>query len=179
MDHWLTGMRSLGYTSLPIITVYEGDEVTAFACERILTKHFGIIPENGILFNARHGGDDGWSMSSETKSLLSELNRGPNNPNFGKKWDEARHKKWHASWAKKDRSRTPEQMAKTWAAKNRRYKVTNLEGETFIVDDLTAWCQSHKYPLSAFRTALKSKDGFVKSLKRASRIEGWQIRYID
>lgn len=179
VDNWLLGMKNLGYKELPVITVYKGDEVTAFATERILTKHFGILPEGGILMNARHGGDDGWSMSEETKALLSELNSGKNNPNYGKKWSVERHKKWRSTWAKKDRSRSPESMAKTWSAKNRKYEIISAAGETFIVDDLTAWCTENKHPLSAFRSALKTESGVIISKKRTSRVEGWSIKYLD
>ena len=126
IDSWLSGMRKQGYKSLPTITIYEGDEVTAFATERILTKHFGIKPEGGVLMNARHGGDDGWSMAPETKALLSDLNSGKNNPNFGKKWSEERRKKFLKSWKKRDRTRSPETMKNAWKARSRVFTVASI-----------------------------------------------------
>jgi hypothetical protein len=177
IDNWLKGMRDKGYRKLDVVTVYEGDEVTAFATERILTKHFGIKPEGGVLMNSRHGGDDGWSMSSDTKCLLSELNRGENNPNFGKTWSDERRKKWMTSWKKKDRKRSRESMARTWAGKNRKYEIISVTGETFSVDDLTKFCAENKLPLSALRSALKTEDGIVRGIRRPSRVDGWSIKY--
>lgn len=179
INNWLKSMRSKGYTSVPIITIYKGDEITAFATERILTKHFGIIPEGGILFNLRHGGDDGWSLTPETKALLSELNSGPNNPNFGKKWAAGQHEKWRTTWDSKDRSRSPESMANCWAAMRKKYKITSREGDVYITENLTKFCGEKNLPLSTLRTALKSDDGIAKGKKRESRADGWHVQYID
>ena len=177
IDNWLNGMKAEGYLSVPVITVYEGDEITAFATERILTKHFGIIPEGGILMNGRHGGDDGWSMSPETKALLSELNSGKNNPNFGRKWSQSQHEKWANTWRSKDRSKRPESMAACWSGMRRKYEIISLSGETFVVDDLTKFCKEQSLPLSSFRKTLDAGGGIV-SRTRPSFVDGWVIRYI-
>ena len=179
MNNWLKCIKAKGFMSVPIVTVYKGDEVTAFATERILTKHFGIIPEGGILFNLRHGGDDGWSLSSETKALLSELNSGPNNPNFGKRWTEERRQKQMCAWKSKDRTRTPESMANCWASYRKKYRITSCEGDVYLTEDLTKFCAEKNLPLSTLRTALKSDDGIAKGKKRVSRVDGWHIHYID
>lgn len=175
INNWLFGMRSRGFRSLPIITVYEGDEVTAFAVERVLTKHFGIKPEGGILMNGRHGGEDGWSMSPETKSLLSELNSGKNNPNFGSTWSEERRKKWHRTWSKKDRTRLPDTMKNAWAATQRTYEIITTDGEVLTTTDLTKFCEERSLPLSTLRKALNN--GVIASKKRPSRVDGWSIKY--
>lgn len=179
VNNWLSCIRDLGFRSVPVVIIKETDEVTAFAVERILTKHFGIVPEGGILYNGRHGGDGGWSLSAETKELLRELNSGKNNPNFGKKASDETLRRRAETWSKKDRSRSPESMSNAWEAMRREYKITTNTGEVHLVKNLTAWCSEHKYPLSALRAALKSNDGIVKSKSRCSRIEGWQIKYLD
>ena len=176
INNWLKGMKNKGYTSLPIVTIYEGDEVTAFATERILTKHFGIKPEGGILYNGRHGGDDGWSMSPETKALLSELNSGPNNPNFGKKWSKERFEKQVKAWKSKDRTRTSESMLNCWEAMRRTYEITTDTGEKITTKDLTKFCKERSLPLSTLR---KSLDAGVISRKRPSCVDGWSIKYLD
>lgn len=176
-NRWLKGMRKKGFTEVPII-VFEGlDEELAFATERILTEHFGLKKQGGILFNSRHGGEDGWSLSEETRKKLSQINSGSGNPNWGKKWSEERHEKQRATWKSKDRSRTPESMAKAWEATRKTYKITTCEGIEFVVDDLTKFCLENGYPLSTLRKALKT-DGAVKSSKRKSTLEGWTISYV-
>jgi len=177
INRWLIGMRKKGFRELPIIAFEHQDEELAFAMERILTEHFGLKKEGGILYNSRHGGEDGWSLSEETKKKLSQINSGSGNPNWGKKWSEEQHQKWRQTWESKDRGAPRSQMEKAWEANSRQYKITTNEGVEFVVHDLTKFCQENKYPLSTLRNALKT-DGVVKSSKRKSVIEGWAIRYV-
>jgi hypothetical protein len=175
INNWLKGMRSKGFTSVPVIAVYEGDELTAFAVERVLTKHFGIKPEGGILFNGRHGGEDGWSLSEDARKNLSVKNIGENNPNFGSTWSDERRKKFLKSWSKKDRTRSPETMKSAWAATQRTYEITTNTGEVLTTTDLTKFCEERSLPLSTLRKALNS--GVITSKKRPSRVDGWSIKY--
>ena len=177
INRWLRGMRKKGFTEVPIVVFDHHNEELAFSVERILTEHFGLKKEGGILYNSRHGGEDGWSLSEETKKKLSQINSGSGNPNWGKKWSEERRLKWHQTWESKDRRAPRSQMEKAWEANSRRYKVTTNEGVEFIIDDLTKFCQDHQYPLSTFRKALRA-DGIIKSSKRKSVIEGWSIHYL-
>lgn len=177
INRWLKGMRKKGFTEVPIIVFEHNDEELAFAMERILTEHFGLKKEGGILYNSRHGGEDGWSISEETKKKLSQINSGSGNPNWGKKWSEERHQKWRETWESKDRSAPRSQMEKAWEANSRQYKITTNEGAEFIVSDLTKFCQDQNYPLSTLRNALKN-GGIVKSSRRKSAVEGWIIRYV-
>jgi hypothetical protein len=174
---WCKKLRKEKILEVPIIRLEAEDELHAFAMEEILTRHFGIKPEGGVLFNSRHGGQGGWTVGERTRELLSLLNRGENNPNWGKKWSEERRAKWFASWGKKDRARTAESMAASWAAVRRKYVITPPGAEPIRVDDLTAWCSENGHPLSAFRKALKA-GGIVKSGSRGkSRVEDWCITY--
>lgn len=152
-------------------------ETEAFELERKLTDKFGIYP-NGLLCNLKPGGEGGFSLTNETKAKLSELNSGENNPNYGRKWTESQREKWLTSFKSKDRSRSPESMKKTWEGKNRKYLIKDLNGNEIIVEDLTKFCQENSLPLSALRFAL-SNGNIVKSKRRKSRIEGYQIFYID
>jgi hypothetical protein len=170
-------MRNKGYKDLPIIKFESADELLAFSLERVLTQHFGIAPEGGILLNERHGGEGGWSLSDNTKKILSKINSGEGNPNFGKKWSEDRHNKQRIAWASKDRSKTPESMAKTWAAKNRQYEIITNTGEVLMTSDLTKFCKDRSLPLSSFRKTLVAGGGIV-SRTRPSAVDGWSIKYI-
>jgi hypothetical protein len=174
---WIVGKKNKGFDSVPIITLEADDERHAFTQEELLTRHFGLKLEGGLLLNVRQGGNGGWTLSAKTKELIAKANRGANNPNWGVPWTEERRKKWHATWLSKDRSRPAETMQKTWAAVRRSYRITN-NSQVFIVDDLTKFCADNKLPLSSFRKALKTKDGIVKSKKRKSLVEGWTIMYI-
>lgn len=177
LHSWCKKLRKEKIFEVPIIRIAAEDEIHAFAMEEVLTRHLGIIPEKGMLYNGRHGGQGGWQVSGRTKELLSLLNRGENNPNWGKKWSEERRAKWHASWQKKDRTRTPESMQAAWEAKRRTYIITPPNDKSVKVDDLTNWCSENGHPLSAFRKALKA-DGVVRSgARKKSRVEGWHISY--
>jgi len=175
-NRWLIGMRKKGFRELPIIVFEHQDEELAFAMERILTEHFGLKKDGGILYNSRHGGEDGWTLSEETKKKLSQINSGSGNPNWGKKWSEERHEKWKATWASKDRTPSRSQMEKAWEANKRIYKIVTDKGEVLFTEDLTRFCAEAGYPLSTLRNALKG-DGVVKSSKRKSAVEGWKISY--
>lgn len=177
INRWLKGMRKNGFTEVPIIVFDHQNEELAFAMERILTEHFGLKKEGGILYNSRHGGEDGWSLSEETKKKLSQINSGSGNPNWGKKWSEEQHQKWRQTWESKDRSAPRSQMEKAWEANSRQYKITTADEIEFVVGDLTKFCKDHGYPLSTLRKALRT-DGVIKSSKRKSVIEGWTIRYV-
>lgn len=174
INNWLKGMRNKGFREVPIVTIHEGDEEQAFAKESILTHHFGIIPEGGILYNQRHGGAGGWSLSDDTKTLLSKINSGEGNPNFGKKWSEERHAKQIRAWKSKDRSRSSEQMMKTWIAMRRKYLVTSPIGEVFETDHLTKWCNERGHALSALRASLKHNT----PISPKSSMYGWSISYL-
>ena len=174
---WIVGKKNKGATGVPIVILDAFDEAHAFAQEELLTRHFGLKLEGGLLLNARHGGDGGWALSERTKELLSKANTGKNNPNWQVPWTEERRQKWLTTWKSKDRSRSAETMRNTWAATRRSYKIAHDDQE-FIVDDLTNFCLTHKLPLSSFRNALKTADGVVKSKKRKSIVEGWRIQYI-
>lgn len=152
-------------------------EESAFSLEFLLTEYFGIFP-NGVLCNLRPGGKGGFKLTDETKRKLSLANQGENNPNYGRRWTESQREKWHASFSAKDRSRSAESMKKTWDGKNRKYLIKDLNGNEIIVDDLTKYCSEYSFPLTAFRFALKNGN-VVKSKRRKSRIEGYQIFYID
>lgn len=178
INRWLRGMRKKGFTDLPIVVFEHHDEELAFAMERMLTEHFGLKKEGGILYNSRHGGDDGWSLSEETRKKLSQINSGSGNPNWGKKWSDKQREKWKTTWASKDRSRTPESMSKAWEATRRVYKIVTDKGEVLFTKDLTRFCAETGYPLSTLRNALKG-DGVVRSTKRKSTIEGWKICYVE
>ena len=177
-NNWLKGMRRLGYRELQIVTFQHKTEAEAFAHEESLTRQYGIAPEGGQLLNSRHGGDGGWSLSEEQKVHLSEINRGAGNSNWGTTWSATRRAKVEASWASKDRTRSPETMMKTWEKTRRKYLITNICGEQFTTDNLTTWCAVRDLPLSAFRNALKHPENIVSSGKRKSRVEGWMIRYV-
>lgn len=177
LHDWCTGMRRLGFTEVPIIQLDADDEDHAYDMEGVLTHHIGIKPEGGILFNGRHGGHGGWTVTERMRQMLSELNRGENNPNWGTTWSDKRREKWFNTWKSKDRSRSPESMLKTWEKTRRKYIIASPDGIQFETDDLTRFCQEHNHPLSGFRKALKG-DGIVKSgSKKKSRIEGWKICY--
>ena len=152
-------------------------EESAFSLEFLLTEYFGIFPK-GLLCNLRLGGKGGFSLTEETKAKLSEANRGENNPNFGRKWTKEQREKWEQTIKSKDLSRTAEMMQKTWEGKNRKYLIKDLSGNEFIVDDLTQYCRENSLPLTALRYALKNGN-VVKSKRRKSKIEGYQIFYAD
>ncbi len=174
---WCKKLRREGVREVPIIRLEAEDELHAFAMEEVLTRHFGIKPEGGILLNSRHGGHDGWSVSERTRELLSLLNRGENNPNWGTTWSDERRAKWFATWNSKPRTRSTESMQAAWEKTRRKYVITPVNGEPIRVDDLTNWCAENGHPLSAFRKALKT-DGVVRSgARKKSRVEGWRITY--
>lgn len=152
-------------------------EDAAFALEYILTSHFGIFP-NGHLCNFRQGGKGGFKLTNETKSKLSRINSGENNPNYGRKWTSEQHEKWQTSFKSKDRKRSPESMQKTWDGKNREYLIRDTGGNEVTITDLTKYCKENLLPLSAFRYALKNGNR-VKSKKRISKVEGYEIFYLD
>ncbi|WP_407308190.1 NUMOD3 domain-containing DNA-binding protein [Acinetobacter sp.] len=182
LHDWCVGMRRLGFTDVPIISLDADDEDHAFDMEGVLTRFIGIKPEGGILFNGRHGGIGGWVMTARTKELLSHLNTGENNPNWGTTWSDERRKKWYATIEEKRKAgtnkRTPESMSKAWEANQKSYLITSPDGAEFVTNNLTIFCQDNNHPLSGFRKALKG-DGVVKSgSKKKSRIEGWAISYL-
>lgn len=152
-------------------------EESAFSLEFLLTEYFGIFPK-GLLCNLRPGGKGGFFLTKETKAKLSEANRGENNPNFGRRWTEERREKWLKTFKSKDRTRSPESMQKTWEGKNRKYLIKDLSGNETIVDDLSKYCQENSLPLSTLRFALKNGN-VIKSNRRKSKIEGYQIFYAD
>lgn len=178
LNSWCKKMRSLQITEVPIVRLEADNEDHAFDMEGVLTHHFGIIPEGGILWNGRHGGMGGWDMSERTKKILSELNSGENNPRWGSKWTEEQRNKWLETWESKDRTRTPESMQNAWAAYRKKYLIITPIGYQYETDNLKNWCIEHAVPLSALRNALK-KDGIVRSgSKKKSKIEGWSISYL-
>lgn len=188
LHNWCTGMRRQGFQNVPILKIEADDEVHAFAMEEVLTHHFGLdVLGNGILLNGRYGGDGGWSMTPETKSLLSLLNKGENNPHYGKKQSAETIAKRAATWASKERRRTPESMANAWAGMRKKYTITTTSGEVFNVDDLTNWCKDKGLSLTTLRGALKTEDGKVVTKPQLRRdgtnyrkpgpMEGWTIKY--
>ena len=153
-------------------------EDAAFALEYILTSHFGVFP-TGLLCNLREGGKGGFRLSNETKSKLSRINSGENNPNYGRKWTPEQREKWLASFKSKDRKRSPESMQKTWDGKNRTYLIRDVDGNESIVNDLTKYCQENSLPLSALRFALKNGNRVTSGKRRKSKVEGYEIFYLD
>jgi hypothetical protein len=179
LHSWCKKLRKEKILEVPIVRLEAQDELHAFATEEILTRHFGILPEGGILFNGRHGGKGGWQVTERTKELLSLLNRGENNPNWGTTWSEERRAKWKTTWHSEKRTRSRESMEAAWAAYRKTYLATPINGEPILVNDLTNWCAEQGHPLSAFRRALKG-DGVVRSgARKKSRIEDWHIKYMS
>jgi hypothetical protein len=176
-NNWLRKMRTLGYTEVPIIKQPHTSEEAAFAAERELTQRFGLIADGGQLLNGRHGGDGGWSLSEEQRAHLSRINSGSGNSNWGTTWSDERRAKVAATWKSKDRTRSPESMAATWAPTRRRYKITEPSGVEHAVDDLTNWCSQNGHPLSAFRRALKAGGVVASGMRKQSRVNGWKIKY--
>lgn len=176
-NNWLKKMGRLGFKEVPIVKQPHSSEQAAFDAEKKLTIHYGLLREGGQLLNSRHGGEGGWSLSDEQRQHLSKVNTGAGNSNWGTKWTDERRAKWRATWESKDRSRSREMMEKTWAGTRRRYVITLPQSEKYVIDDLTNWCSENGHPLSAFRKALLA-DGFVRSKRRASRVEGWHITYV-
>lgn len=175
---WLLGMKDLGLTDVPIIRLEQSSEHQAFATEALLVDFFGLKTNGGILFNARKGGDGGWSLSEHSKELLSLANQGENNPNWGKSWTTERREKWKRTWKSKDRSRAKETMQNAWAAMRRTYEITDPTGKNLLTSDLTKFCKDNKLPLSAFRKALKTGT-VIKNVRRKSVADGWSVRYTD
>jgi hypothetical protein len=150
-----------------------------------LTSFLGIYPNNGMC-NLRYGGLGGFTLSEYTRSLLSQLNKGENNPNYGKTWTEERRSKHQSTWKKKretgESKRTLEEMEKFWAPTRRKYVITSADGQIFETENLTSFCESKGWPLSAFRKALKNENKTVQSKmtlkKRISSVEGYKIDYV-
>ena len=69
-------------------------------------------------------------------------------------------------------------MQKTWEGKNRKYLIKDVAGNEIIIDDLTKYCQENSLPLTSFRAALKNGN-IIKSRRKKSRAEGFQIFYLD
>lgn len=170
---------------LPIVLVIEcNTEEEAFTIEFQLSQCLGIYP-TGDMCNLRFGGLGGFTLSEYTKKLLSDLNSGEKNPNFGKPWSQERRSKHKATWDKKREAgltkKSHEEMSHTWAGMRRRYKIVSSDGTIYETGDLTNFCKDHDFPLSAIRTALKSPNNTVTSKfgkKRLSKIEGYRIYYV-
>ena len=174
-------LKTAGF-NIPYVILDQLDEDAAYAAERLLTNFFGLLSNGGILFNMKHGGGSGWTLSESTKSKLSELNRGEKNPNFGTTWSESRREKWRATWYSKDRSRPPEVMQKTWAGSRKKYKLVSPDGDIYETDNLTLFCKLHELPLSSIRIAL-TNGNIVKPNEHAksvrySRAHGWKVEYV-
>lgn len=169
-------IREIQEPEIIIIPCESEDE--AFSLEFMLTCHFGIFPK-GLLCNFREGGRGGFRLSNETKAKLSGANSGANNPNFGRKWSPEQREKWMKSYKSKDRSRSAESMQKTWEGRNRAYLVRDTNGNETLVTDLTKYCQENNLPLSALRNALKNGNRVISGKRRKSRVEGYEIFYVD
>lgn len=175
---WLLGEKNKGRTQVHIVTLTADNETIAFSQEEILIDVFGLKLDGGLLLNARRGGSGGWALSEDTKKKLSKANLGSKNPNWGKTWTVERRNKWKNTWMSKDRTRDSSVMQHAWKEIRRTYKIYE-NGNTHIISDLTKFCRDNGLPLSAFRKALKTDEGIVKSSKRKSLVEGWQIKYLD
>lgn len=128
-------------------------------------------------------------MSEDTKRLLSEINSGKNNPNYGTTWTNERREKYLLSIKqglangkiKYNKERIEKRLLKT--AKT--YKITLQDNSVHITKDLTNWCKENNLPLTALRKALKH-EGLVNSQfskgvrgsgSKASKADGIKIEY--
>lgn len=153
--------------TLDCLVIECASETEAFQVESDLTHKIGLLIEKeGPLRNLRHGGLGGFTLSEDTKALLSKINTGKGNSNYGTKWSKERHAKFLSTYKQSIESGkvqfTPERMKNTWAHIWRNYKITFPDNSMIIVDNLTKWCNETGYPLTTLRTALKG-DGFILS----------------
>ena len=190
LKHKMQSLSKLKIT--PECMIIECDsEIEAFQLEDELTHQIGLLIEKlGPLRNARHGGIGGFALSNDTKKILSDLNSGNHNPNFGKKWTDERKAKFKETLQKSIASGkivySHERMQALRSKHLKTYKITFPTGEEVIVTNLTKWCKETNNPLSSLRIALKNGGtvmsecarGYIGSGSKPSKLDGVKIEYI-
>jgi hypothetical protein len=138
-------------------------EKEAYDYETSLIEKYGIRNEGGILTNlckdARPPSHKGRKRSKEFVRNLSESRMGEGNPMFGKKvkdstkekWKESRSNPYTGKFGKEHPvtgfKHSQEEIKRRIKRSSKTWQVTNPDGETFVVFNLTKWCKEngHRY----------------------------------